>query len=382
MQKIYLIRHGMPQLPEGKKICLGTTDLPLSPAGRMQAVLLAEQLKTEGIRAVYTSPLCRALETAKYLCRISADPHPEIISDLGEQDMGDWDGLDFDEIRAGWPELYRLRGNAPELAAPGGETLADACGRFSRAMDQILADLSLSSTEAAAVRPAGPVAVVAHASVILAWRKEKGTFVRPEDPWYRPPYGSYFCIGADASSLCAHGDAFSLCAHKCASFLCAHPELTPDLCMKLMRAAGTPENVSEHGRAVASLADSFADRMTARGYEIDRALLHRCALLHDIARLHPRHERTGSAWLEAAGYTEEASVIARHNDLLPEADGSIAVSEASLLYLADKMTKDTSRVTLAERFAASARKCKTPEALEALRRRYHIAAELEKTVLL
>ncbi len=40
MQKVYLIRHAMPDIPLGERWCLGHTDIPLGTVGRMQAALL------------------------------------------------------------------------------------------------------------------------------------------------------------------------------------------------------------------------------------------------------------------------------------------------------------------------------------------------------
>ena len=57
MRKIYLIRHSQPDFPDGKKMCIGKTDLPLSALGRMQSVLLAEGLKEKKISKVFCSPL-------------------------------------------------------------------------------------------------------------------------------------------------------------------------------------------------------------------------------------------------------------------------------------------------------------------------------------
>ena len=66
MRKVYLIRHGHPDIPLGERWCLGHTDLPLAAVGRMQAALLPfvpELLKKPG----YSSWLSRAVETARPL---------------------------------------------------------------------------------------------------------------------------------------------------------------------------------------------------------------------------------------------------------------------------------------------------------------------------
>ena len=37
MKTVYLIRHGLPEFPGGKGMCLGTTDIPMAEAGLAQA---------------------------------------------------------------------------------------------------------------------------------------------------------------------------------------------------------------------------------------------------------------------------------------------------------------------------------------------------------
>ena len=63
MKQIYLIRHGLPEFPDGRRQCIGSTDLPLSGEGMLQASEMARALPT--VSAVFSSPLTRAMETAR-----------------------------------------------------------------------------------------------------------------------------------------------------------------------------------------------------------------------------------------------------------------------------------------------------------------------------
>ena len=97
MQKVYLIRHGHPDIPLGERWCVGgRSDFPLGALGRLQAALLPFVPELQGLDAVFCSSLIRARETALPLCR-----SPREMPGIQEQDMGVWDGLSFREIRHG-----------------------------------------------------------------------------------------------------------------------------------------------------------------------------------------------------------------------------------------------------------------------------------------
>jgi len=106
----------------------GRTDLPLSAAGRAVAAALAPRLAGRRFAAVWSSPLRRALETA----RLAGFDAPQRVPDLMEWDYGRYEGLtsaQIDARRPGW-ELWRD-------GCPGGETAADVGARA----DAVLAAL-------------------------------------------------------------------------------------------------------------------------------------------------------------------------------------------------------------------------------------------------
>ena len=133
MRNLYLVRHGKPQYPDEHSYCVGQTDFSLSMLGHLQAVLLNEEL-SDKISGVYCSPLLRAVETAGHMA--PELPHI-IVSDLSERNLGEWDGLSFDEIRQRWPDIYKARGNNPDHPIPGAETPAASGFRFSQAVHKI-----------------------------------------------------------------------------------------------------------------------------------------------------------------------------------------------------------------------------------------------------
>ena len=344
MRTLYLIRHGTPDFPPGARICLGRTDTPLGPLGRMQACQLGAVLGERPVSAVFSSPLSRAVETAVFL-----SPSPVILDGLRELDTGDWDGLDFSHIQTRWPEHYSARGRDPSLPPPNGEDMADAQQRFIRAVEQALR----SST--------GDIAIVAHSSVnqtLLCHTLGRSPY---EGRRWKLPYASYCVLEVDSDGFHLVQTAQTPC-----------PPLTAALAARLLAAAGPPERVRAHCMAVAAEAARIADALPQ---ELNRALLTAAAVLHDVARTEPKHPETGANWLRILGYEQAANLVARHHDLTYN-----RLDEVSLLCLADQCVQGTRRVSLEERFARSRERCRTPEAQQAWHSRFEAARRMREQV--
>ncbi len=104
--------------------------MPLSDAGRRQAERLKEALRGERFDRVFSSPLARAVETARILGH-----EPLLLPDLLEIDRGAWEGLAPDEIRRRDPDLYARWYRDPSgLAMPQGEAFRDLWERAGRTL--------------------------------------------------------------------------------------------------------------------------------------------------------------------------------------------------------------------------------------------------------
>jgi phosphoserine phosphatase len=99
---IVLVRHGETDWNRERRF-QGHADTSLNDAGRRQALELAEALRDERLDAVYTSPLRRATETARIVVDMLGLKAEELEA-LREIDVGDWQGLTVDEVRARYPE--------------------------------------------------------------------------------------------------------------------------------------------------------------------------------------------------------------------------------------------------------------------------------------
>lgn len=346
MRRVLLIRHAQPALPNGERCCLGRCDLPLSPLGRLQAVLLGDALRSEAL-PVYTSPLRRASETASAL---SDAPH--IVADLQEMSAGEWDGLPFSEIRERWPALYAARGQDRSIPIPGSEPFADYQRRFVGAVDTLLHE-----------QP-GDFAIVAHSAVNQALLCRLLRIEPFSDPRVEQPYASWFELTDDGAGLVPQ-------------FPCrtVHPALSDALCLTLLRAVPLPEKVVAHCLAVAAEAERIAEALADAGLCLDRTLLRQAALLHDLARPEHDHAAVGADWLRSLGYGQIADIVRQHHELEHE-----TLDEAAVVYLADKCIREDRRVPLRERFTQSLFKCRGREALAAHERRQAQALRIAAAV--
>lgn len=163
MKRVYLIRHGLPEFPDGQRRCIGSSDFPLSPEGRLQAEDMARSLPP--VTAVFSSPLTRAAQTAQAI-------HSgfTVLDGLRELDYGQWEGLTFSEIRRDYPELYAARADNLALQPPGAESCEAGLARFFAAMEE------------AVQRSPGDLAVVAHGGIIALFLESV------TGRWYKPRY--------------------------------------------------------------------------------------------------------------------------------------------------------------------------------------------------
>ena len=124
MTEVVIARHGE---TESNRLGLfrGRLDVPLNETGRAQAEHLADALAGEPISHVYSSPLSRALETARAVAaRHGIEPVVDRAFD--NIDLGTWQGRRKSEVRREEPELWRMWTTDPDrLAIPGGETIAE-----------------------------------------------------------------------------------------------------------------------------------------------------------------------------------------------------------------------------------------------------------------
>jgi broad specificity phosphatase PhoE len=151
---IVLVRHAATDF-SGRRYS-GRGDPPLSADGRREAEALAERLQTvlpAGVRIV-TSPSRRAHDTAAILATRLAPAVIDVDERWMETDVGEAEGLTFDEVAARYPDLaVRLASGDAEIDWPGGETASALSERVAGAWAALLVDR-------------GPTVVVSHAGTL------------------------------------------------------------------------------------------------------------------------------------------------------------------------------------------------------------------------
>ena len=140
MTTLLYVRHGENLANVTHQLSTRVVDHPLTDRGRRQAALLAAHLAAghEGrIRAVFSSPLVRASQTAGIIGSAVGLP-VTIIDGLRELDVGDLDGRSDDDAWRLHDEVYHawLAGRT-DAAFAGGESLPALLDRFADALRQI-----------------------------------------------------------------------------------------------------------------------------------------------------------------------------------------------------------------------------------------------------
>jgi ribonuclease H / adenosylcobalamin/alpha-ribazole phosphatase len=132
-----LLRHGQTPMSVQKRYA-GRSDVPLTDVGVQQAAAAAKRLASAGLGVIVTSPLLRAVQTAAEVAAVTGAP---VVTDDGfaEADFGAWDGLTFAEVRERWPAEVTAWLADPQVAPPGGESLADVNARVTLALHRVLA---------------------------------------------------------------------------------------------------------------------------------------------------------------------------------------------------------------------------------------------------
>jgi broad specificity phosphatase PhoE/ribonuclease HI len=151
----WLLRHGETPLSVEKRFS-GQDDASLTDRGRAQAKAAAGRLATLDIDMIITSPVRRAQQTAEAVAG-ALGTEVQVEPGFAETDFGDWQGATFAEVQRGWPDHLQRWLDDPDVAPPGGESLAATERRVVEARARVVSSY-----------PGSTVVVVSHVTPIKA----------------------------------------------------------------------------------------------------------------------------------------------------------------------------------------------------------------------
>jgi len=136
---LLMVRHGVTQQSvEHRFSGINGFDPPLIDLGLRQAEAAAEELaRRGGADVIVCSPLQRTRQTAAIITERLGMGDPIVVDGIAEADFGEWDSLNFAEVKERWPDELAAWLASTEVAPPGGESFA----QVRRRVDAARADL-------------------------------------------------------------------------------------------------------------------------------------------------------------------------------------------------------------------------------------------------
>lgn len=154
MPLLLLVRHGENELVKTGKLAGRLPGVHLNERGRQQAADLAAALADVPLKAVYSSPLERAVETAEPIIA-GRKLEMQLRPDLMDNDIGKWQGRSMKQLSR--TKKWKIVQQAPSrFTFPEGESFLETQARIASTLDEI----------AASHKPKDVVAVVFHADPI------------------------------------------------------------------------------------------------------------------------------------------------------------------------------------------------------------------------
>jgi len=138
MMVILLIRHGTNDYIQSGRLPGRLPDIHLNDEGRKQAEVVAQYVTQFPITAIFSSPLERAMETAKLISdKLHLETKPR--DDLIEVDCGIWQGRRISSLRRLklWNEVQHF---PSRFCFPGGESFLQAQYRICQGLEGLARD--------------------------------------------------------------------------------------------------------------------------------------------------------------------------------------------------------------------------------------------------
>ena len=137
MPTLLLIHHGENEFVKQGRLPGRLPGIHLNEHGQEQAAALAESLKKLPIRAIYASPLERAVETAGPLAK-ALSLEIQLRPALLDTHVGEWEGQLVKKLRK-LPLWQQVQQKPSEVRFPGGESFLELQERLVKEIDAIRA---------------------------------------------------------------------------------------------------------------------------------------------------------------------------------------------------------------------------------------------------
>lgn len=152
---------------------------------------------------------------------------------------------------------------------------------------------------------------------------------------------------------------------------------TRRMCEQLWADRKLSDDLKDHLTAVADLSVRIGAALNQKGFSLNVPLIEAAALLHDICKGMPHHEKKGAETLEALGFTEIAPIVRTHMRLSRSFE--VKINELTVVFLADKLFIGSKAVTLEKRYAEKMLLYQdNPKVLRIIRDQLEISRKLEK----
>ncbi len=153
MTTIILIRHGENNWVKKNRLAGWLPGVHLNKEGHAQAAAAAARLGNLPIKAIYSSPVTRCLETAEYIANTHQLPIVE-LDDLGEVQYGKWEGRRIKKLakKKSW---HAVQHYPSRFRFPKGEALREVQFRAIQALERL-----------GKIHPKEIIVVVSHADLI------------------------------------------------------------------------------------------------------------------------------------------------------------------------------------------------------------------------
>jgi len=157
MHQLYFVRHGESTANVLRIFDNCNGDYPLTELGIQQSDATASWFSQKSIQAIYSSPIPRALQTARIIALKIKKP-VTVLQDLKEFRIGELEGQTQSDavMQTFFHVMQDWRDGCPQIAFPGGENYTELIQRFTAAIRKIISD-----------HPDGNALVVGHGGQII-----------------------------------------------------------------------------------------------------------------------------------------------------------------------------------------------------------------------